>query len=63
MALGFVQVTFSLPFIPIDLISIFLTPLNLTTVEVLAVSGGIGFLIFIIGFELWERNRKHINEV
>jgi hypothetical protein len=63
MAVGFVEVTFSLPFVPLNFISRFLSSYGLTTTQILAISGTVGFLIFAVGFELWERNRTHINDV
>lgn len=63
MALGFVQVTISLPFIPWNLPALFFKSFDLTTVEILAITGSLGFLVFIIGYELWERNRTHWNDI
>lgn len=32
-------------------------------VTAVAVSGGLGFVAFMIGFELWERNRVTVDEI
>lgn len=32
-------------------------------VVAVAVSGGLGFVAFVIGFELWERNRVTVDEI
>lgn len=63
IAIGFVQVTFSLPFIPLNPFSVLFSPLNLPTTHVLAVSGITGFIVFISGVELWKRNRTHWKDI
>lgn len=63
MALGFVQVTFSLPFVPLNPFPVVFYPLNLSTTHVLAVSAVTGFIVFIAGVELWKKNRTHWKDI
>ncbi|PSH00712.1 MAG: hypothetical protein BRC30_02110 [Nanohaloarchaea archaeon SW_7_46_7] len=63
IGIGFVQATFSLPFIPLNPFSLLLSPLELPTAHVLAVSGVTGFILFLTGVELWKRNRTHWKDI
>ena len=67
MLLGFLNITSVIIPLPNPLALLIrpligLLGLNIDAVAV-AVSGGLGFVAFLIGFELWERNRVTLNEV
>lgn len=58
MLISFIHVVTLLPGLP--------NPINvLMGLEAMAISisGLIGFLVFLLGYELWERNRIDINDI
>ena len=58
MLISFIHVVTLLPGLP--------NPINvLMGLEAMAISisGLIGFLVFVLGYELWERNRIDINDI
>ena len=58
MLISFIHVVTLLPGLP--------NPINvLMGLEAMAISisGLIGFLVFLLGYELWERNRVDINDI
>lgn len=58
MLLSFIHIVTLLPGLP-NPINVII-PLETTAISV---SGLTGFLVFIISYELWERNRVEINDI
>jgi hypothetical protein len=56
MLLSFLHIISLLPFIPSPIVSLIEISHSLSTLETSGL-GLLGFMIFLLGFELWERNR------
>lgn len=67
MLMGFLNIISLLIPLP-DPLSILMRPFvgligTASGFTVLALTGGLGFLTFLIGFEMWERNRVTADEI
>lgn len=62
MLISFLHIVSLIPGIPAPLLNITMFFIGMTLVKI-SISGLLAFLVFLAGFELWERNRVDLNEL